>query len=255
MWGLLLAFTNSFAYLPNLPLIHFLPHHCIAFSIQGPNQSTPTLEILERAHIMTPTYDATNDIYGPEGPPTISSLIANNRSEGGAAFPVSGGLRVAGSARQPATYGSRTMTLDPTQIEEEDPAEESHDTGVLELTGESSSGRRVQWDDDVVDNEHMGKKKSKICCIFKKQKEFGESSDESSSDSDSDSSGSESDGGPVSSNPSKGKSKGKDGNGPCDHSDPNHHHHHGSKKAKKRVLNEYERMPKVKLSQPAPVNQ
>ncbi|KAI7817336.1 phosphatase inhibitor-domain-containing protein [Gamsiella multidivaricata] len=204
---------------------------------------------------MTPTYDATNDIYGPEGPPTISSLIANNRSEGGAAFPVSGGLRVAGSARQPATYGSRTMTLDPTQIEEEDPAEESHDTGVLELTGESSSGRRVQWDDDVVDNEHMGKKKSKICCIFKKQKEFGESSDESSSDSDSDSSGSESDGGPVSSNPSKGKSKGKDGNGPCDHSDPNHHHHHGSKKAKKRVLNEYERMPKVKLSQPAPVNQ
>ncbi|KAF8929004.1 Type 1 phosphatases regulator ypi1 [Dissophora ornata] len=140
------------------------------------------------------------------------------------------------------------MTLDPTQTEEDD-VEGNHEVGVLELTGETSAGRRVQWDDDVVDNEHMGKKKSKICCIFKKQKEFGESSDESSSDSDSGSSGSESDGGPVSSSAGKGKGKNsKDSDRSCDHSDPNHQHHHhhqhGEKKAKRRVLNEYERMPK-----------
>lgn len=52
---------------------------------------------------------------------------------------------------------------------------------------------RVRWTEDVVDNEHMDKKKSKICCIFHPQREFGEesnsssdSSAESSSDSDSD---------------------------------------------------------------------
>ncbi|KAJ9085780.1 Type 1 phosphatases regulator ypi1 [Entomophthora muscae] len=37
--------------------------------------------------------------------------------------------------------------------------------------------------DDVVDNEGLGRKKSKVCCIFRKQRQFGESSssDESSS--------------------------------------------------------------------------
>uniref|UniRef100_A0A7S1UFI5 Protein phosphatase inhibitor n=1 Tax=Phaeomonas parva TaxID=124430 RepID=A0A7S1UFI5_9STRA len=41
----------------------------------------------------------------------------------------------------------------------------------------------VQWAKDVVDNEHMNKKSSKRCCIFHKQRRFGESdSDESDSD-------------------------------------------------------------------------
>lgn len=26
--------------------------------------------------------------------------------------------------------------------------------------------KKVTWTEDTVDNEHMGKKKSKICCIF-----------------------------------------------------------------------------------------
>ncbi|KAL4540171.1 hypothetical protein Ndes2437B_g01497 [Nannochloris sp. 'desiccata'] len=39
----------------------------------------------------------------------------------------------------------------------------------------------VAWAEDVVDNELMGKKKSKKCCIFHKQRQFGEWSD---SDSD-----------------------------------------------------------------------
>lgn len=55
---------------------------------------------------------------------------------------------------------------------------------------ESSSRPQVRWTDDVVDNEHMNKKKTKICCIYHRPKEFGESSssdDDSSSDSDSDS--------------------------------------------------------------------
>lgn len=58
---------------------------------------------------------------------------------------------------------------------------------------------RVQWTEDVVDNEHLNRKKTKICCIFTKQREFGESSSESSDSSDSDSSGSESSSGDESS--------------------------------------------------------
>ncbi|RLN82854.1 hypothetical protein BBJ28_00022306 [Nothophytophthora sp. Chile5] len=57
---------------------------------------------------------------------------------------------------------------------------------------------RVTFDDSVVDNEHLGRKKSNIdqsggmgvlcankeCCIFHKKREFGESSSESGEDSD-----------------------------------------------------------------------
>ncbi|KAG0044360.1 Type 1 phosphatases regulator ypi1 [Gryganskiella cystojenkinii] len=163
-------------------------------------------------------------------------------------------VQVAGSGRRPATHGSRTMILDPTETSEEDPIH-----GILDLTGEPNPAneRRVQWDDDVIDNEHMNKKKSKICCIFKKQREFGESSDESSSDSDSDSSGSESDGGPVSfnrGNGDKGKDRKREGAGKdgdedhaCEHSDHDHHHHHNHKpkKSTKKTVNAYERAPKV----------
>lgn len=46
---------------------------------------------------------------------------------------------------------------------------------------------KVKWTEDVIDNEHMGKHKLKVCCIFHPHREFGQSSDESS-DSSSDSS-------------------------------------------------------------------
>eukprot|EP00741_Cyanophora_paradoxa_P011831 tig00020564_g11434.t1 len=40
----------------------------------------------------------------------------------------------------------------------------------------------VKWTEDTVDNEFSGKKKSKICCVFKKKRSFGESSSESEDD-------------------------------------------------------------------------
>lgn len=56
----------------------------------------------------------------------------------------------------------------------------------------SKSRSQVRWTEDVVDNENMNKKKSKICCIFHPQRPFGEDSDSCLSDSDSsDSSGDE----------------------------------------------------------------
>ncbi|XP_077986634.1 E3 ubiquitin-protein ligase PPP1R11-like [Glandiceps talaboti] len=46
------------------------------------------------------------------------------------------------------------------------------------------SDKKVKWDEDTVDNEHMNKKKSKCCCIYEKPKAFGESSSEDSEDDD-----------------------------------------------------------------------
>ncbi|KAL3130757.1 hypothetical protein ABBQ38_000102 [Trebouxia sp. C0009 RCD-2024] len=42
--------------------------------------------------------------------------------------------------------------------------------------------KAVRWSEDVVDNELMNKKKSKKCCIFHKQKSFGDWSDDDSDD-------------------------------------------------------------------------
>lgn len=93
------------------------------------------------------TGSPTGYTFDSQGNPYVASSIAAGSS-----------VRVAGSARQPATHGSRTMILDPTETNEEptNPV-----VGVLELMGEPSTGRRVQWDEEVVDNENMGKKKSK----------------------------------------------------------------------------------------------
>jgi len=46
----------------------------------------------------------------------------------------------------------------------------------------AESGPRVRWTTDTVDNELMQKKKSKCCCIYKKSKNWNESSDEEDSD-------------------------------------------------------------------------
>ncbi|KAF2692149.1 hypothetical protein K458DRAFT_381975 [Lentithecium fluviatile CBS 122367] len=60
-------------------------------------------------------------------------------------------------------------------------------SGTLRLRAEPTEQRHIQWAEDVVDNEGMGRKSSKVCCIYHKPREVGESSDESSSDSSSDS--------------------------------------------------------------------
>ncbi|KZT23269.1 hypothetical protein NEOLEDRAFT_1136574 [Neolentinus lepideus HHB14362 ss-1] len=96
--------------------------------------------------------------------------------------------------------GSRTMTIHDVRplpsssgggADGVDVGNGSGAVGTLRLRGGPRRQReRVRWTDDVVDNEHMGKKKSKICCIYHKPRKFDESSsEESSSDSDSDSSG------------------------------------------------------------------
>ena len=48
-----------------------------------------------------------------------------------------------------------------------------------------AKSKQVTWHESVIDNEHMNKKKSNKCCIFHRQNECYESSEESS-DYDSD---------------------------------------------------------------------
>ncbi|PGH28636.1 hypothetical protein GX50_08621 [[Emmonsia] crescens] len=68
------------------------------------------------------------------------------------------------------------------------------DTEAETGTGTGQAGRRsIRWAEDVVDNEGLGRKSSKVCCIYHKARPVGESSSESSSDSSSDSSDSDSD--------------------------------------------------------------
>ncbi|XP_042658261.1 E3 ubiquitin-protein ligase PPP1R11 [Tyto alba] len=39
--------------------------------------------------------------------------------------------------------------------------------------------KKVEWSSDTVDNEHLGRRSSKCCCIYEKPRAFGESSTES----------------------------------------------------------------------------
>jgi len=89
--------------------------------------------------------------------------------------------------------------------------------------------RRITWGEEVVDNEGMGKKKSKICCIYHKPRAFDESSssDSSSSESEAD------DAGPSKVPSKKGNETDEEGESKqshphshskdCSHSHPKHH--------------------------------
>ncbi|KAI7507036.1 hypothetical protein KC347_g7170 [Hortaea werneckii] len=73
-----------------------------------------------------------------------------------------------------------------------------------------SPSQHVRWAEDVVDNEGMGKKSSKVCCIYHKPHDGAESSGEdSSSSSSSDSEDSEPDLSRAQRAGGSGKGKGK----------------------------------------------
>ena len=74
-------------------------------------------------------------------------------------------------------------------------ASTNYESVTLRLRGEEQHNqekppaRRIRWAENVVNNEGMGKRSSKVCCIYRKAREVGESSSEesdTSSNSDSD---------------------------------------------------------------------
>lgn len=71
---------------------------------------------------------------------------------------------------------SRTETTDQTDNSENEPVLKLR---LTKSKTKEKEEKRVLFSEDTVDNEHMGKKKSKCCCIYKKPSVFGESSSES----------------------------------------------------------------------------
>lgn len=97
-----------------------------------------------------------------------------------------------GTATPSSTTGSTTVTE--TEAGPSVPIDLNQTTLRLRAEPEETTpGRRIQWAEDVVDNEGMGKKSSKVCCIYHKPREAGNSSDDSSSSSSSDDSDNEPD--------------------------------------------------------------
>ncbi|KUI67128.1 Type 1 phosphatases regulator ypi-1 [Cytospora mali] len=140
-----------------------------------------------------------------------------------------------------------TRTADvPTSSRTQTEPEIQTQTPILRLRGAPRNrGPRVQWAEGVVDNEGMGKKKSKVCCIYHRPKGVDESSDESSSDDSSSSSDdSDSDAGEGSSKRVNGDSTGKG----CGHKHGRGRRRggDGAKRERKPSPNAYEKQPKPK---------
>ncbi|RLV94712.1 Type 1 phosphatases regulator YPI1 [Spathaspora sp. JA1] len=116
----------------------------------------------------------------------------------------------------------------------------------------------VTWGREVIDNEFLNRKKTKICCIFHRTREFGESSSDSSTDSSSDESDASENGFannnnvPRDENEPENEKSSKDDNSEvieekeCE--EPEICHHHRKKllkqKKKKQQVNAYEKQPK-----------
>ncbi|KAF6830866.1 type 1 phosphatases regulator ypi1 [Colletotrichum musicola] len=125
---------------------------------------------------------------------------------------------------------------------------------ILRLRGAHAPSRQsVRWAEDVVDNEGLGRKSSKVCCIYHRPKGVDESSDESSSDSSSDSDSDSDDGTGrrrIPSGDHKGKGKKRKDHDCDDHDGHGHDHRHGrkgdrdGKQKRKPSPNAYERVPK-----------
>jgi len=74
-------------------------------------------------------------------------------------------------------------------IEEEEvlpPANIAHIAGTLHLHGRNINGPTVHWTEDTIDNENLGRKKSKICCIYTRPRNWDDSSSSESSSCSSD---------------------------------------------------------------------
>jgi protein phosphatase 1 regulatory subunit 11 len=83
----------------------------------------------------------------------------------------------------PTTPATAAATATITITEEEEEQQGSRvPPEVLTLTLRPRPA--VRWDETVIDNEGMSRKSSKRCCIFHKQREFGESSTDSSDQDD-----------------------------------------------------------------------
>ncbi|KAL6703226.1 Type 1 phosphatases regulator ypi1 [Coniothyrium glycines] len=166
-------------------------------------------------------------------------------------MPSSSSMMVARNVSRTATptSGGRTMEARPHPV-----LRLSAPAGTLRLRAEPAEQRHIQWAEDVIDNEGMGKKSSKVCCIYHKPRAVDESSDDGSSDSSSSDSDSDSEPDNSTARPS-GKAGGRRGRRPHNHGHNHHDHDQGqapsqpqkqTRPRRKPSPNAYEKMPKNK---------
>ncbi len=114
---------------------------------------------------------------GPRGaaslPSSSLSRAISPRQDGFIVGSGDGSLRSSGTGGAMAGVTTTISTMVTTQQSTEVPP-----TLLLSLRPRSN----VTWDEGVINNEGLGRKSSKRCCIFHKQRAFGESSTESSED-------------------------------------------------------------------------
>ncbi|XP_045126436.1 E3 ubiquitin-protein ligase PPP1R11-like [Portunus trituberculatus] len=79
-----------------------------------------------------------------------------------------------------APSGSATTVVEP-EVMTLGP-EEQVSSGVVRLKLHKPRTKKVSWTNDTVDNEHLGKKKSKCCCVYVKPHEIDMSSSETDDD-------------------------------------------------------------------------
>jgi len=89
-------------------------------------------------------------------------------------------------SQQPSTQSSQsvppsqsTTTTTPTGSQTQ-----QFPTLILRAASSSAENRHIAWAEDVIDNEGLGKKSSKVCCIYHAPHAPGDSSDDESSSSD-----------------------------------------------------------------------
>ena len=94
----------------------------------------------------------------------------------------SGGYGRNAAPRENASSGSQTMTI----TAEESQVNQRPNCLILRLKAAvPEKTTALKWSEDTIDNEHLGRKTSKRCCIYRKKKAFAESdSDESDSDTE-----------------------------------------------------------------------
>ena len=65
---------------------------------------------------------------------------------------------------------------------EKEKAGEPKEEQSLQLRKKEKDKKRVGWSAETVDNEHLGRKKSKCCCVYQKPQKFKGPGDSSSGD-------------------------------------------------------------------------
>ncbi len=74
------------------------------------------------------------------------------------------------------------VVVEETEDDKEDKRSEGPEQVHLTLRAAEKDGKKVTWTEETVDNEHLGRKKSKCCCIYVKPRRGIPGDDESSED-------------------------------------------------------------------------